>query len=265
MTLKTINRQDSINLFHHLMQPDSEFHILRLLGGAKLGKTHLLTKVFPTLARQNYQAHYAVLDLRGGQAQTPTSILHTAYSQLGDPTTFPNYCAAYQELINRSKVQVTGLQAILALVQIRAIDETDESESVIRHLTSQFVADLRNLADSPLLLLFDAVEGADERTRNWLMDILLMQLSTLAHVKIVVAGRSVPEAYGSYTATCHSYELLPVDEEQAYVIYCREIGIGAELEEQSIRDMARVFDYKPGLFVDFVMPKYAPREAVYGY
>ncbi|MDY6877369.1 MAG: ATP-binding protein [Chloroflexota bacterium] len=261
MTLKTINRRDSINLFHHLMQPDSEFHILRLLGEAKMGKTHLLTKVFPTLARQNYQAHYAVLDLRG-QAQTPTSILHTAYSQIGDPTTFPNYCAAYQELINRSKVQVTGLQAILALVQIRAIDETDESESVIRHLTSQFVADLHNLADSSLLLLFDAVEGADERTRNWLMDILLMQLSTLAHVKIVVAGRSVPEAYGSYTATCHSYELRPVNEVQAYIVYCREIG--ANLEEQSIRDFARAFDYKPGLFVDYVTPTFARREVAHG-
>lgn len=263
MPHKTIDRQDSIQLFHQLMQTDSEFCILRLLGEAKLGKSHLLTKVFPALARRDYRACCAVLDLRG-QAQTPSSILYTAYSQLGNPATLPNYCTAYQESLNRSQaqVQVTGLQAILANIQIRATDEADESEQAIRHLTSQFVADLRNLTGSPLLLLFDAVEGADERTRNWLMDTLLVQISALAHAKIVVAGRSVPEPYGSYTATCRSYELPLVDEEQAYILYCREIG--AALEEQSIRDMARVFDYKPGLFVDFVMPKFARREAAYG-
>lgn len=259
----TINRQESINLFHHLMQPDSEFHILRLLGEAKLGKSHLLTKVFPTLARRDYQARYAILDLRN-QAQTATGILHVAHSQIGDHTTFHNYCTAYQEWINRSsaQVQVTGLQAIFARVQIRSTDEADESEKVIRHLTSQFVADLRNLTGSPLLLLFDAVDGADERIRNWLMDTLLVQSSTLTHVRIVVAGRSVPEAYGSYTATCRSYELQPVDEEQAYIVYCREIG--ANLEEQSIRDFARAFDYKPGLFVDYVTPTFARREVAHG-
>ena len=74
----TINGEEILALFHELMQPDSDQRVLRLMGQAKLGKSHLLTKVFPTLARQEQAAcRHAILDLRS-QAQGVPDVLHSA-------------------------------------------------------------------------------------------------------------------------------------------------------------------------------------------
>jgi len=261
MTHKTINREKSINLLRQLMQPTNDFRIVRLLGEAKLGKSHLLTKVFPSIARQDCGAHCAILDLRGG-GQAIADVLYTACNLLSG-LIFQGYYDAYQEWVSQSRLQVSGLKAVFSLVQIRSAGEAGEIEKAACHLTSRFVGDLRCQIGTPVLLLFDAVDSAAETTKRWLMDTLLVQLSTLSHVRVVVAGRSVPEASGSYAAMCRSYQLLPVDDEEAYVAFCREIGV-VGLGEQSIRDMARVFDYKPGMFVDYVVPKFAHKGTLCG-
>src|SRR5574341_941810 len=100
MPYATINRQEVIELFHQLMRPDSEFCVVHLLGDAKLGKSHFMTKIFPALARRDYNARCAVLDLRSA-AQDIADVLHMAHDILGGDPAFPNYCAAYQEWINR--------------------------------------------------------------------------------------------------------------------------------------------------------------------
>jgi hypothetical protein len=159
-------------------------------------------------------------------------------------------------------VEVAGLRATLANVQIKQRDEAGEERRITRHLVDQFVADLRRSTDAPVVLFFDTVNDASATVCDWLMDTLLVQLSPLLHVRVVVAGRSMPEASGSYAALCCSYQLTPVEEDEAYITYCQQVG--AVLVEQSIRDFARVFEYKPGLFVDYVLPKFVARKAAHG-
>jgi hypothetical protein len=100
------------------------------------------------------------------------------------------------------------------------------------------------------VLIFDQVDDAASEIQTWLMDTLLGQIQGLAHVRVVVGGRTVPEALGSYASLCWSYELTPVQEDSAYIDYCREVG--ASLGEQSIRDFARAFHYAPGAFAEIV-------------
>jgi hypothetical protein len=252
MPFPTIDQQDAIDLFHQLMQPESPFRVLRLLGPAKMGKSHLVTKVFPDLARETYEAHCAVLDLRN-QAQSTSDILHAACNLLGHDIPFPAYYGAYQEWLNRPRVEVRGLQAFLSSFTIRAGEEEAESRKWARHLTAQVAVDLREVSNAQVVLLFDALDGASESAQGWLMDMLLVQLAPLPHLRIVVAGRGVPEPHGSYAALTRSYELQPVREIHEYISYCRQIG--AALGEQSIRDLALAFDYAPGSFAD-VMPKF---------
>jgi hypothetical protein len=259
MPVITINQQDAIDLFHQLMQPDSPFRVLRLLGEAKIGKSHLMAKVYPALACETHQARCAMLDLRN-RAQTVPDILHAVYSLLGGRANFPAYHTAHTEWLRRPLVEVHGLQALLSLVSIRAEEGSDESRKWVRHLTTQLTTDLGNLNDGLVVLLFDAVDDADESTQDWLMDTLLVQLVPLPHLRMVVAGRSTLEAYGSYAAFCHSRELLPVREEEEYIAYCRQVG--ADLVEQSIRDFAKACDYKPGLFVDYAT-KFIRRETAH--
>jgi hypothetical protein len=131
-----------------------------------------------------------------------------------------------------------------------------------RYLTAQFVNDLGKSDDQLLLLLFDSVNNATENIQAWLMDTFLVQLSLLNRIRVVVAGRSLPEAHGSYTALCRSYQLLPVAEEEAYITYCKSLNV--RLAEQSIRDFAYAFDYKPGMFADYVLPKFVQRKVSNG-
>jgi hypothetical protein len=261
MPLPTINRRDAVDLFHQLMQPDSEFRVLRLLGEAKIGKSHLMAKVFPKLARETYQAHGAVIDLRN-QAQTTHEILNALCDQLSHEIPLPSYYAAYQDWLNRSKVEVKGLQAILSSFTISTEDQEAESHRWTHYLTVQLAGDLREVTDGQVVLFFDALDGANETTQDWIMYTLLVPLALIANLRIVVAGRRVPESCGSYAAISQSFELRPVKEEEEYISYCR--AIGATLGEQSIRDFALASDYKPGFFVDLVIPKFIHREAAHG-
>ena len=131
-----------------------------------------------------------------------------------------------------------------------------------RRLVGQFVADLGCSTDAPIVLFFDSVNEASSTVCDWLMDTLLVQLSRLRHVRVVVAGRTLPEASGSYATICCSHQLTPVEEDEVFIIYCQLVG--ADLIEQSIRDFARAFDYKPGLFVDYVFPKFVARKIARG-
>lgn len=249
----TIDRQEVIDLFDQFMQSDSHLRVLRLHGEAKMGKSHMLTKVFPVLAQQKHQAVCAVVDLRS-QVNIP-DILHTMSSFLAPRILFSNFNAAYQEWLNRTVIQVKGLTAIFGKITIRTQEETRlAAERTARHLSAQFACDLREFTDASVLLLLDSIDNTDSSIQEWVMNMLLAQLASMEHVRVVVAGRYVPEVAGSYAASSISYELKPIRDESAYIAYCRQMGVA--LNTQSVRDMARVFGYRPGLFADFVIPKF---------
>ena len=108
MIQEMIDREDVLNLFHQLVQPNSRFRIIRLSGDAKTGKSHLLTKVFPTVAQQQYGYKYAILDLRN-RAQNVIEFLHMICGLLGDNSDFPDYYACYKQWMSRpNKVDVQG-------------------------------------------------------------------------------------------------------------------------------------------------------------
>lgn len=248
-----IDRQETLDLFKQLMQSEGELRILRLIGEAKLGKTHLVTRVFPDLAKEDFQARCCVIDLRN-KTQEIGDVLHNMYRLLGGESLFPDYYSCYREWLHRPRVNLQRVISFLSTMRINSPDSTNEQKIMIRDLTDGFANDLQNLNQQPIVLLFDAVEQADDYTQAWIIDNLLMQLAQIDHVRIVLAGQSIPEPAGNYAMKCFSYELLPIQDEEAYIHYCKQVG--AVLEEQSIRDIAQVLDYNPGLFVDRVIPKY---------
>lgn len=252
MRYETINTQEVVKLFHQLMKPDSPSRILRLKGESKTGKSHLLTKVFPAIVQKEFQARHAILDLRYSMLTVP-DILHAAYGQL-DATGSSEYLTAYQKWTTRPRVSIERVLSIFSFFRISVKDSLDEIRQRDLDLTTQFVRDLATLSDKLLLLFFDTVDYADKSIQIWLVHTLLVQLSSLAHVRVVMAGTSLPDIDGSYRVLCENRELQPVRDIQEYIIYCRSLDMPL-LAEQSIKDFASVFDYKPGLFVDYVLPK----------
>jgi hypothetical protein len=253
MDYETINTNYAVNLFHDMLRPDSNIRILRLLGDGKMGKSHLMTKVFPTLAQNVYNARYAPIDLRNRMYDV-LDILQSACSWMGQEKC-KGYSTAYQAWIersrDRSKVEMKGIRAIFSVFRISVNDNRNDIYYRNLELTSTFVSDIGKLADKPLLLLFDSVNNADESIQAWLMDTLLVHVSPFAHVRVFVAGRTLPEAHGSYAAICQTCQLRPVTEMEEYIQFCQKHD--TKLVEQSIRDFAEACDYIPGAFTDLVV------------
>jgi hypothetical protein len=255
MYYKTINTLTPVNLFRQLMLPSSQNRVMHLVGDAKMGKTHLLTKVFPHLVQQDYQARYAILDLSNQIYQVP-DILNQACFQLGD-TCCDGYFAAAQAWSNRPKVDVRGLNTTFSRVGIFAKDGVDDANDKARNLTIAFAKDVGKLNDKLLVLLFDCVdEQAEEEMRTWLTGMLMVALFQFAHIRVVIAGRSLAEAHPSYKALSLRYQLLPVKEIAAYVEYCQDFGL--TLPEQSVQTLAHAFDYIPGSIAE-VLLKFMPQ------
>ena len=238
-----INHDRAIEQFRQLLAPNPKIRFMRLLGDGEMGKTTLMSKVFPVLAtQQNIRTAY--IDMRN-QAQKPIDFLHTICGLI-DRRGFPAFDHAYEEWLTRPKIQMVGLQSFLSKIQISAGREDENREDLTMHLTRKFVDDLDDAPTRRVLLLFDTVNDASSLTQSWLMDKLLVQLQALPHVCAVVSGRSLPDASGSYAMNCCSHELRPVDDPAAYVRYCRELNV--PLSEAEIHLAARFCLFNPGRF-----------------
>jgi hypothetical protein len=253
-----INAREAIDLFHCLMFSGGQMRVLRLLGDALMGKSHLLTKIFPPLAQQMYQTQSVILDFDSHhETQTVPYFLHSACRQLGIQEN-SHYHTAYRGLMNQTKKgKLEQLLILLSQPPMSAQDWGSELYKKDFDLTMWFIEDLNELSDRPLLFLFDTIDSATTYIQTWLMDTLLEHLSSLDHVRVVVAGRSLPKAFSSYASYCQSYHLSPVTEVEAYIAYCRHARL--TLPESSIRDFAHAFRYVPGLFAEFVNPNFAPQ------
>lgn len=255
MSHETIDRADLISRFHELMTPNSSYRIIRVFGESKSGKSHFLTKVFPHLAYRVYSCNCAVIDLRN-PTQSVLDVLHITCGLLGTEATFPSFNSAYQAWLSQPNIEVKSLSSWFSSISIRARDESREYKKINQHLTAKFVTDLRNISDKLLLLIFDTVDQADESIQGWLMGTLLVSITNLEHVRVVVAGRTVPEAYGSYAALARDFELSPVVDIDEYIAFCSRIGV--RLSDQSIRDIAHALDYMPGFFAERIWTRFMP-------
>lgn len=248
MIIETIDRQEAIQLFRSLMSPASQKRILFLEGESRMGKSHLLYKVFPSLVREQLHTRTALLDLRN-PLQTIPDILNSACSQLGS-----DYCneflAASKTLMKPQSITIENVQAFFSHITIRVKDRMDVTDDRDVLLTSAFVRDLSTHDDIPFLLLFDDLEQASETQQSWLMDVLLPQLSMLNHVRVVIAGRSIPQVPASYMAWSTLYRLLPINNVQDYIDFSRKQNV--PLTDETIRTIAILADHNPGNFVQFI-------------
>lgn len=247
---ETIDTGEAVALFQSFLQPESHVRILRLIGEAKMGKSHLLTKVFPSIAEQNGRIRYVVLDMRNHMYAVP-DILDMACSFL-DSKNFDSYHATHKEWSSllRLRGQSRSNQTDADMEQ----DISIQLQARDRDITLQFVQDLSKLDDKLLLLLFDSVSNANEYMQAWLTNTFLPYISRTAHVRTVIAGRSLPDIHGSYARYCESYQLCAVTNVEDYIHYCQKLR--ARLAEQSVRDFAHACDYNPGMFVELVYPKF---------
>jgi len=222
------------------MHTDSEYHILHLYGQGQLGKTHLATKVFPRLAKKKYGANCAIIDFKS-RGQTAFDIFDKMIGQLSSPKYFSSYYNHYDEYLK---------QVLLSPKE----NETDEIIKA-RRLIPFFADGLDNLSDAMVLLIFDAINEANEKIADWLMNSVLVQIAKRTNLRVIVAGQSIPEASISLTTICRTEKLFPIDRDEPFMVYCREIDIDTDLEEKNIRECIQQSEYNPGFFVALLETK----------
>ncbi|WP_334979563.1 hypothetical protein [Nostoc sp.] len=230
------------------MKIDSNIRVLRLTGKPKMGKTYLLTKVFPEELRQHHQDYYStVLDCK---TQKIIDILQNIYFYLvSKGLTLPNYSAAYEKWSNLNPVVEISKTTLIGTNLNITANRTDDIWHITRVLTDKLFIDLNQVRDKKLLLLLDAVDG-DSDTQKWLMETFLVKLIHIKHLRFIVAGRSLPEASSSYVAYCCNCELKEVEEKEEYISYCKRLGY--QLEEDKIEVIAQCAAYIPGQFSDIL-------------
>lgn len=248
MTPPTINHNDAVAYIEALLQPDADFRVFRLLGEGNSGKTHLVTKVLPALVKQQPGLHCAILSLKN-EMQGITELLETACGQLGPRSWFPSYDTVYDSYTT-TRVDVRDSRMMFSWLNFQNRGDEKQSKRQLLRLTSAFVDDLRALDHSQILLVFDQVDNADANKQQWLMDSLLSQLAFLLHVRVIVAGRSMPDAAGAYAAICHSYELPEVKESEPYLDFCRTLQV--DLGEEHVPILVQAAYYRPGAFVNLL-------------
>ncbi|HYU76021.1 MAG TPA: toll/interleukin-1 receptor domain-containing protein [Ktedonobacteraceae bacterium] len=248
---QTIDTHEAVKLFHHLMEPEHHFRILYLIGQANMGKSHLLTKVFPIIVEHKYHARHILIDLRNTPISSVPDILNTVCAQLG-PQNCSNYYHAYQKLMGESSSGITRL-----LTDFSYLDTSPTAYSDIQkrddRLTTQFMLDLSGLQDKPVVFFFDSFDQATAQMQIWLTTSFLMKVSLLPYVRVVVAGRTLPEVPGGYVDLHQVHQLYPVREEAEYLAYCQNTQV--KLAEQEIVAAARDCNYTPGMFVNYLFTK----------
>lgn len=218
----TINAKEIVTKFCDFLQPDSKVRVLFITGDAKLGKTHLVGKVFPLIGKEQYSIKYAQVDLRNKVDVIP-KILFTICSQLHPEINFDNYYQKHDNLL---------------------LNEFEE--------TKEFVSDLRK-ATSITLLIFDQWDDANDYSQRWLREDLLQYCLSMQNIRVVVSGRTIPKVLSTIEPISRAYQLEPVLDDNEYITFCRKLGIDSvDLSDTTIKELARYVDYKPGFFAEFV-------------
>ncbi|MEM7131874.1 MAG: effector-associated domain EAD1-containing protein [Chloroflexota bacterium] len=245
-----IDRVDCVAMFLNLLNADHPHRFFRLTGQAKMGKSHLLTKIFPKIA-EHRGLRSIVIDLRELSA---IDILQNACGQI-DPTGFSTFDATYREWLAQPNSEPENLSTLLG-------QRSDEkSRAVIAQFTRSFVSDLKDLVQHPILLVFDQVERGSDDVQSWLCNQLLAQLQSIPQVHAITGGRALPPSSGAYASICCEYTLTQVEEVDAYVQYCRQIE--ADIQEEFIPQLAKALFYNPGAFAES-MTQFTTGGHVYG-
>ena len=248
MAKPTIDHGDAVDLFRRLLAGDSPHRLLRLTGDAKMGKSHLLRHVFVEIAGEE-GVPSVLLDLREA-TKSVRDLLAEIERGLRDHLDCSGYQRAERDSLTPGSISIKRTVFFKSRVKVST---AGDAWDIARLLTVQLAIDLGE-ADRLAVVLVDAAEQASTTTQQWLSQTLLPELCRLPQLRVVVAGRTLPEPSSSYAPHCMNHRLDKVEDPQAYVVFCRDAGIPCP--PAFIPEFARVLQFTPGLFVELVVPAY---------
>lgn len=241
------DRITALELFDAMLGHGPSHRILRIAGGAKMGKSHLL-RAFYRRAGAEFQTLCAMVEL-GEDLADPQSILFALKNQLRG-LNFERYTHALETLPKQTiEVKETSLFFSKFSAEISENQKSDLERQ--RKLTHAFIEDLNSNGDRPTLLCFDTIDNAPT-LHGWFQHEFLSGVCQSAHVSVVVAGRELPPNPIQLQMHCcdHALERFDLCHYQE-VKECLELA----LSDDEIKLLYKAFDGKPGPYFE-VVPRF---------
>jgi energy-coupling factor transporter ATP-binding protein EcfA2 len=206
--------------FSALFSPTCRQRILFLQGDSGSGKTTLIKTCLQHLPAG---VDHVPIQLRGSQVNV-AEIFFRAGDCLGWPL-LPGFTAALDDQAARIQVSDNRQSGINNRINV-VLQTGDPADRDHRRaaLTEAWFGDLKRLA-APLLLVFDTYEQATAEMRQWLDGPFLTRAARADSLRVVVAGRSVPEANNiEWGHCCETHNLYGVPDAAAWLPVVEALG-----------------------------------------
>jgi hypothetical protein len=246
--LHTIDRGEAMECFDAMMAANPDYTVLCLSGASKMGKTHVITRVFPTaVVREN--ARQATVDLRSAVLTVEDVLTIVAERLTREPTAWQRFHQAQSK--SMAPVSVNILHSKL---RDTSLDITNASENTPaqwdRYVTGQFIEDLALLHDRTAVLCFDNIDAATELLGQWFKDVFLTRLSALPHVRVVVTCSGTPCFPSTYADCVRVHPLLPIQDRAHFITYGRAACLN--YSDGEIEVAITIARNIPGTFAEFL-------------
>jgi DNA-binding winged helix-turn-helix (wHTH) protein len=198
------NFRAELAAFAELLLPECGKRILFFYGESGIGKTTLLRHCLELLPETFYLVEFQVRNAIVDEAE----ILSRVVSCLGWRA-FPRYKAQI-EALHGHKIELKNLSIAGNNDQLSAIIRSEVPVQPYERkgrLLDAWFDDLANFS-SPILIVFDTYEHASTEIQNWIEGPFLYRIARIRSVRVMIAGRVVPEAKTiEWGRWCSAYHL----------------------------------------------------------
>jgi hypothetical protein len=178
-----------------LTRSNCELRAAFIEGGENFGKSHLLASLTPAIVPPE---RFCIINLdKRRDVPTPMVVLTEIVGTIGW-SYFPKFDAAQREIQNaqRNTATVSNVTIHGSYNNVQAIAQESEEDRLIiaMRATDAFASDLGLLPNNlhPLVLAFDGYDAATSLIDRWFDRSLVPRLCEVAHLRLIVSGRTVP-------------------------------------------------------------------------
>lgn len=239
-------------LLRQLVERETSKHLLFLQGGSGLGKTTLLIEFIRAIPANVACVPIQLRELAIG----PTEILDRVGILVGWDC-FPNFTKQVSSLVGGITVNISRNWQLGSnnLIQV-ALQSADYQERQWRRamLTDAWIADMERFPQL-LLLVLDTYERATNDMLQWFEGPFLTRAAQASNLRIVVAGRQVPDSnnieWGQHCLLC---TLRGVHEPQCWlpIVDVMNRRIDAEHPLSWLKAVCQLLEGKPKDIMQFI-------------
>lgn len=208
-----VNREEEEELFHEMLNGQTNLHILLIEAEAGMGKT-LLLEQFWNMSDGFKRSRVDFKNTSYSMGQI-LSEMKDQYGQQSFPIFYEeckNLLSQVGHIVSHPKLVCAAIDVMLAKLPL------EERQDHQRLVTNAFLADLDVMHDTigqPIVMFFDTFEKASDSAKAWMAEQLINEIRSYPWLICVVTGRQVPRIIMNGNDWCLQHKLQPLSDKHA--------------------------------------------------